>query len=161
MPGKWCWDNDHEIAIFIDITGYRAGSCTGVLSQPMVTADHASPGGGGAVLSLSHGEFLADRCVYYPGGRDDRATVWMIKSIYLGLKIQSMAYNLLKGKKGIVFGALDEKSIAWRTALRCHEEGAQLVLTNAPVASTSPARPPSSGTPSAAPPSSPTTSATP
>ncbi|MFT3825477.1 MAG: SDR family oxidoreductase [Chitinophagaceae bacterium] len=45
-----------------------------------------------------------------------------------------MSYNLLKGKKGIVFGALDEKSIAWRTALRCHEEGAQLVLTNAPVA---------------------------
>ncbi len=45
-----------------------------------------------------------------------------------------MAYNLLKGKKGIIFGALDDKSIAWRTALRCHEEGAQLVLTNAPVA---------------------------
>jgi enoyl-[acyl-carrier protein] reductase I len=45
-----------------------------------------------------------------------------------------MAYNLLKGKKGIIFGALDERSIAWRTALKCHEEGAQLVLTNAPVA---------------------------
>src|SRR6185503_13931571 len=45
-----------------------------------------------------------------------------------------MANNLLKGKKGIIFGALDEKSIAWRTALRCHEEGAQLVLSNAPVA---------------------------
>jgi enoyl-[acyl-carrier protein] reductase I len=45
-----------------------------------------------------------------------------------------MAYNLLKGKKGIIFGALDEKSIAWRTAMRCHEEGAQLVLSNAPVA---------------------------
>lgn len=45
-----------------------------------------------------------------------------------------MSYNLLKGKKGIIFGALDEKSIAWRTAMRCHEEGAQLVLTNAPVA---------------------------
>ncbi|HEX9511042.1 MAG TPA: SDR family oxidoreductase [Puia sp.] len=45
-----------------------------------------------------------------------------------------MAYNLLKGKKGIIFGALDEKSLAWKTALRCHEEGAQLVLTNAPVA---------------------------
>jgi enoyl-[acyl-carrier protein] reductase I len=41
---------------------------------------------------------------------------------------------MLKGKKGIVFGALDEKSIAWKTAQRCHEEGAQLVLTNAPVA---------------------------
>ena len=45
-----------------------------------------------------------------------------------------MAYQLLKGKKGIIFGALDDKSLAWRTALRCHEEGAQLVLTNAPVA---------------------------
>ena len=45
-----------------------------------------------------------------------------------------MAYNLLKGKKGIIFGALDEKSMAWRTALRCHEEGASIVLSNAPVA---------------------------
>ena len=45
-----------------------------------------------------------------------------------------MAYNLLKGKKGIIFGALDERSIAWQIALKCHEEGAQLVLTNAPVA---------------------------
>src|SRR6201986_5412861 len=45
-----------------------------------------------------------------------------------------MANNLLKGKKGIIFGALDEKSIAWKTALKCHEEGAQIVLSNAPVA---------------------------
>lgn len=45
-----------------------------------------------------------------------------------------MSYQLLKGKKGIIFGALDEKSIAWKVALRCHEEGARLVLTNAPVA---------------------------
>ena len=45
-----------------------------------------------------------------------------------------MANNLLAGKKGIIFGALDEKSIAWKTALACHEQGAQLVLTNAPVA---------------------------
>ena len=43
-------------------------------------------------------------------------------------------YNLLKGKKGIIFGALDEKSIAWITALKCSEEGAQIVLSNAPVA---------------------------
>jgi enoyl-[acyl-carrier-protein] reductase (NADH) len=34
-----------------------------------------------------------------------------------------MAYNLLKGKKGIIFGALDEKSIAWLTAEKVHEEG--------------------------------------
>jgi enoyl-[acyl-carrier protein] reductase I len=45
-----------------------------------------------------------------------------------------MAHNLLKGKKGIIFGALDEKSIAWKTALRCVEEGAEIVLTNAPIA---------------------------
>jgi enoyl-[acyl-carrier protein] reductase I len=45
-----------------------------------------------------------------------------------------MSNNLLKGKKGIIFGALDEKSIAWKTALKCHEEGAELVLSNAPVA---------------------------
>lgn len=45
-----------------------------------------------------------------------------------------MSYQLLKGKKGIIFGALDEKSIAWKTALKCFEEGAQIVLTNAPVA---------------------------
>lgn len=49
-------------------------------------------------------------------------------------KKQNMSYNLLKGKKGIISGALDERSIAWRTALKCHEEGAELVLTNAPVA---------------------------
>ena len=45
-----------------------------------------------------------------------------------------MAYNLLKGKRGIIFGALDEKSIAWKVALKAHEEGAQFVLTNAPLA---------------------------
>ena len=45
-----------------------------------------------------------------------------------------MSNNLLKGKKGIIFGALDENSIAWKTALKCYEQGAQLVLTNAPVA---------------------------
>jgi len=45
-----------------------------------------------------------------------------------------MPNNLLAGKKGIIFGALDEKSIAWKTALACHQQGAQIVLTNAPVA---------------------------
>lgn len=43
-------------------------------------------------------------------------------------------YNLLKGKRGIIFGALDENSIAWKVAERAHEEGATFVLTNAPVA---------------------------
>ena len=42
--------------------------------------------------------------------------------------------GILQGKKGIIFGALDENSIAWKTAMRCHEEGAEFVLTNAPVA---------------------------
>jgi enoyl-[acyl-carrier protein] reductase I len=45
-----------------------------------------------------------------------------------------MGKQILAGKKGIIFGALDEKSIAWKTALKCFDEGAQLVLTNAPVA---------------------------
>ena len=43
-------------------------------------------------------------------------------------------YNLLKGKRGIIFGALDSNSIAWKTAERAHEEGAEFVLTNAPIA---------------------------
>lgn len=42
--------------------------------------------------------------------------------------------NLLAGKKGIIFGALDSNSIAWKTALKAHEHGAKFVLTNAPVA---------------------------
>lgn len=45
-----------------------------------------------------------------------------------------MSHNLLKGKKGIIFGALDERSLAWKTAIRCHEEGAEILLTNAPIA---------------------------
>jgi enoyl-[acyl-carrier protein] reductase I len=45
-----------------------------------------------------------------------------------------MGYNLLKGKRGIIFGALDEKSIAWKTAQTVHDEGGTFVLTNAPIA---------------------------
>jgi enoyl-[acyl-carrier protein] reductase I len=45
-----------------------------------------------------------------------------------------MAYNLLKGKRGIITGALDENSIAWKVAEKAHEEGASFVLTNAPIA---------------------------
>lgn len=41
---------------------------------------------------------------------------------------------ILKGKKGIISGALDDQSIAWKVAERCVAEGAQIVLTNAPVA---------------------------
>ncbi len=45
-----------------------------------------------------------------------------------------MAYNLLKGKRGIITGALDENSIAWKIALKAKEEGATFTLTNAPLA---------------------------
>lgn len=45
-----------------------------------------------------------------------------------------MAYNLLKGKKGIIFGALDEKSIAWKVAERAHDQGAVFTLSNTPTA---------------------------
>ena len=47
---------------------------------------------------------------------------------------QNNSHNLLKGKKGLIFGALDERSIAWRVALACHREGASFTLTNAPIA---------------------------
>lgn len=45
-----------------------------------------------------------------------------------------MAYNLLKGKRGLIFGALNEASIAWKVAERTYEEGAILILTNTPIA---------------------------
>ncbi|MDZ7717739.1 MAG: enoyl-ACP reductase [Balneolaceae bacterium] len=47
---------------------------------------------------------------------------------------EEKGYGLLKGKKGIIFGALDERSIAWRIALACKREGADFVLSNAPIA---------------------------
>lgn len=45
-----------------------------------------------------------------------------------------MAKQLLEGKTGIIFGALDELSIAWKVAEKVYEEGGRFVLTNAPVA---------------------------
>ncbi|PKP49274.1 MAG: enoyl-ACP reductase [Bacteroidetes bacterium HGW-Bacteroidetes-1] len=45
-----------------------------------------------------------------------------------------MAYNLLKGKRGIIFGALDNNSIAWKVAERAYEEGAIFTLSNTPTA---------------------------
>ena len=45
-----------------------------------------------------------------------------------------MSYNLLKGKRGIIFGALNDLSIAWKVAQRAAEEGAQIALTNTPIA---------------------------
>lgn len=47
---------------------------------------------------------------------------------------EEKGYGLLKGKKGLIFGALDERSIAWRIALACKREGADFVLSNAPIA---------------------------
>ena len=45
-----------------------------------------------------------------------------------------MSYNLLKGKRGIIFGALNEQSIAWKVAEKAVEEGAIITLSNTPVA---------------------------
>ena len=45
-----------------------------------------------------------------------------------------MSNNLLKGKRGIIFGALNDMSIAWKVAERAKEEGATFTLTNAPIA---------------------------
>lgn len=45
-----------------------------------------------------------------------------------------MSYNLLKGKKGIIFGALNDRSIAWKVAEKAVEEGARITLSNTPVA---------------------------
>jgi len=45
-----------------------------------------------------------------------------------------MAYNLLKGKKGLIFGALNDMSIAWKVAERAHDEGAEFVLSNTTLA---------------------------
>lgn len=44
-----------------------------------------------------------------------------------------MSYNLLKGKKGVIFGALNENSMAWKIAEKAYEEGAEIVLSNTPV----------------------------
>jgi len=45
-----------------------------------------------------------------------------------------MALKLLEGKRGIIFGALDENSIAWKVAEKAHEHGGKFVLSNAPIA---------------------------
>ena len=45
-----------------------------------------------------------------------------------------MTHNLLKGKRGIIFGALNDKSIAWKVAERAVEEGATITLSNTALA---------------------------
>jgi len=47
---------------------------------------------------------------------------------------QSMSHKLLEGKRGLIFGALDEKSMAWQVALKCRDAGAKFTLSNAPIA---------------------------
>ena len=48
--------------------------------------------------------------------------------------IYTMSHNLLKGKRGIIFGALNEESIAWKVAVKAVEEGATITLSNTPMA---------------------------
>ena len=48
--------------------------------------------------------------------------------------MENTGFGLLKGKKGVIFGALDDRSIAWAIAERVHEEGGTFILSNAPVA---------------------------
>lgn len=45
-----------------------------------------------------------------------------------------MSYGLLKGKKGVIFGALNEQSIAWKVAVKAVEEGASITLSNTAIA---------------------------
>ena len=45
-----------------------------------------------------------------------------------------MSHDLLKGKKGIIFGALNDMSIAWKVAEKAVEEGATITLSNTPIA---------------------------
>jgi enoyl-[acyl-carrier protein] reductase I len=62
------------------------------------------------------------------------SVVFQSNILLLLFKTKQMANDLLKGKRGIIFGALNDQSIAWKVAERAHEEGAQFVLTNAPIA---------------------------
>lgn len=63
----------------------------------------------------------------------DNAHICEICAIYK-LNIKYMSYNLLKGKRGIIFGALNDMSIAWKVAERAVAEGAQITLSNTPIA---------------------------
>jgi len=61
------------------------------------------------------------------------AQLKIISIIYFH-NIAHMTHNLLKGKRGIIFGALNEHSIAWKVAVKAVEEGATITLSNTPVA---------------------------
>lgn len=57
-----------------------------------------------------------------------------MENSYFSQNFFDMSNGLLAGKRGIIFGALNEQSIAWKVAEKAHEQGAQFVLTNAPIA---------------------------
>ena len=66
-----------------------------------------------------------------------RKALFLYGSLYIvhyTLYIKTMPYGLLNGKRGIISGALNDQSIAWKVALKAHEEGAKIILTNAPIA---------------------------
>lgn len=69
-------------------------------------------------------------------GERKRCCPYAIKCVSLrGLfKVKVMTHNLLKGKKGIIFGALNDKSIAWKVAEKAVEEGATITLSNTAMA---------------------------
>jgi len=55
---------------------------------------------------------------------------YQFRYVLKSVKKKTMSYNLLKGKRGLIFGALNESSIAWKTAERVYEEGGVFVLSN-------------------------------
>ena len=63
---------------------------------------------------------------------------WLYENIFVTLHIKLnliiMSYNLLKGKRGVIFGALNDMSIAWKVAEKAVEEGAVITLSNTPMA---------------------------
>ena len=76
---------------------------------------------------------MGDSQELFFGDAESDFLVYFCSENVFNTKIEEMGYNLLKGKKGIIFGALNEMSIAWKVAERCLEEGAEIVLTNTPL----------------------------
>jgi len=72
-------------------------------------------------------------CLIFKEFKNQRLIITLPFYLRQETKINHM-YNLLKGKRGIISGALDQNSIAWKVAEKAHEEGAVFVLTNAPIA---------------------------
>ena len=70
----------------------------------------------------------------------EKACIYCTKFVILRNDLQTysikitMTHNLLKGKRGIIFGALNEESIAWKVAVKAAEEGATIALSNTAMA---------------------------